>query len=71
MPLQGQALKTVALPQADKHPLEMCGLHRGRGGVEAEAEAVWSQYRHRVCIVHFTRIVKCPSPYPSSSLRPP
>jgi len=37
MPLQGQALKTVARPQADEHPLETCGLHRG--GVEAEAEA--------------------------------
>ena len=27
MPLQGQALKTVAQPQADEHPLETCGLH--------------------------------------------
>ena len=27
MPLQGQALKTVARPQADEHPLETCGLH--------------------------------------------
>jgi hypothetical protein len=31
MPLQGQALKTVARPQADEHPLESCGLHRGGG----------------------------------------
>ena len=31
MPLQGQALKTVARPQADEHPLETCGLHRGGG----------------------------------------
>jgi hypothetical protein len=27
MPLQGQAMKTVARPQADEHPLETCGLH--------------------------------------------
>ena len=29
MPLQGQALKTVARPLADEHPLETCGLRRG------------------------------------------
>jgi hypothetical protein len=28
MPLQGEALKTVARPQADEHPLETCGLNR-------------------------------------------
>jgi hypothetical protein len=39
MPLQGQALKTVARPQADEHPLETCGLHRGWVEAEAEAEA--------------------------------
>ena len=27
MPLQGQALKTVARPRAGEHPLETCGLH--------------------------------------------
>jgi hypothetical protein len=37
MPLQGQALKTVAGPQADKLLLETCGYIEG--GVEAEA---WS-----------------------------
>jgi hypothetical protein len=39
MPLQGQALKIVARPQADEHPLETCGLHRGWVEAEAEAEA--------------------------------
>jgi hypothetical protein len=35
MPLQGQALKTVARPQADEHPLETCGFGLNPTGVQS------------------------------------
>ena len=38
MPLQGQALKTVARPRADEHPLETCGLLTLTKSEEGRAE---------------------------------